>query len=384
MQPINPRNIQANFNSVRHAVPYQGSKLSTDLLSQYAGTVNYRNINGYLRSPDHLTGINQITKRLIDTDNLTPDPVSGYLPVRQRAEQIASSIPLINKALAEQALAPAFERIDYNAISKNWVDALDNGDRTAASKYRSKVFDLVQGAEMHPKLFPQELVNSPEMKAAWNAHTFNDITETYKAVARKVANERLIPVQGGDLYRGLHFQNTDEFNRFKQQHASGEVVEYPAFTSTTSKADIQAGFSSSRRNEHPVLMEVKPLGETHLARDVRNSAEGEWLYQPQSRFKVVQAEEMPGEREGLKLVVQETMEPTRAQARASSMMGNLKAKQAQQLIDNHKQSLTVDDWISDRNAKTNQIYKQAETDEDLQYELDYRQSMADRYSHYGF
>lgn len=85
-----------------------------------------------------------------------------------------------------------------------------------------------------------------------------------------------LPVYRGEVVRALSFDTTEEVKRFAKKHPVGEIVSYPAFTSSS----VRQGYA-----EHPtVIQRIRSVS----GRDLRqyNAEEGEILFRRGTRFRI--------------------------------------------------------------------------------------------------
>lgn len=215
------------------------------------------------------------------------------LPLEEQAKQVLAYQPTANLHTVEQDLTESLKSYAQNILDPNYkIQALEDGG------YGSDVF------LGHP------------------------LTNYYRTGGIKK-----------DIYepisRGLHFKNKVDYNNFINQHQVGSIVEYPAFTSTTILPDTQEGFASKRQGEIPVFQDIIPQPGSNIVngRDVNNPAEGERLYPPGQRFKVVDSNQLNN---GTQMVLQETLELPYKEQRVADILGRMKPRTAEIVRDKQK------------------------------------------------
>jgi hypothetical protein len=238
--------------------------------------------------------------------------LSSWKPLRQEAEQVVASIPLINNILVAKPLST--EGMNHQQMAQDWVQEISQaGLQNTSPKF----------AEFE-KFIADDLV----LGNLWKEHEAlgSYVVEHAKKIGSgkiKIPVDKEIPTS---LSRGLHFKNQADYDDFVKTHQPGQIVEYPAFTSTTSDPNIQDSFSGKRSGQHPVLMEIQPTNGQFAGRWADNPAESEYLYPPNSRFEVISSEPIEGKMPGTKLIARETTAQTPVEARTSGIMGRLKSK----------------------------------------------------------
>lgn len=345
----NPNFIKSNpipgLNSVRHTVPYQGSMEPDDLLNLYTGNTKYRQYNKFLRADDYNTGLNQIVGEVGGRwDSATP------AINRQQANQVIASVePLTEAVLAQpayqstslveannpayQEALTAYKRANRTKGSAGELQVIDEFLSNASGKTVNQLRQLPnanivnQYVNFDDYLDPQELIGSTQFHADLLRKRVADANNTLHPDQIGIPQVIKQESQNPPLQRGLHFWDKDEYSKFVNQHNVGDVVEYPAFTSTTSDPYTMQGFSENRENQFPVQIEFRPNPKTgnYSARDVNNPEESEYLYPPKSRFRTVDKQEMILE-SGMpqtKLILEETDDPTRVQARSQQILSSL-------------------------------------------------------------
>lgn len=118
--------------------------------------------------------------------------------------------------------------------------------------------------------------------------------DTQELQARYLAKG--VNYDGQHYYRGMDFQDPDRLNVWLNEHVPGETIEYAAFTSTTvanpytEGGKLDGGWASKN-----VQIEIlhKPDGQTsarHMDPFKKKKDEGELLYPPGQKFRVVSKE----------------------------------------------------------------------------------------------
>lgn len=101
---------------------------------------------------------------------------------------------------------------------------------------------------------------------------------------------------GKHFYRGMDFQDPEQFSRFLEEHPEGEIIEYAAFTSTTvanpylEGGKLDGGWANKNLQieiAHKTLDESKAR---HVDPYKKKKDEGEFLYPPGQRFRVRKVE----------------------------------------------------------------------------------------------
>lgn len=257
---------------------------------------------------------------------------------RQKAEsyfqQTLASIPHIEKVVMNQ---PVHELEKVVAVTKtNLPDKIDKAFNNYFKKYERgnhevdyETYLAIENSLMPDKQKQLGLIDDNFNYIPKNVYDYISSLRTVQTTAK---------MPNPPISRGLHFKEQADYDNFINQHKIGEVVEYPAFTSTTILPNIQAGFSAKRAEEIPVFQDFKlPKDKTHYnAYDVDNPKEGERLYPPGQRFKVLS-------NDGRNISLQETNELTPVEQRTQGILGRLKPSysqpkpEASQLLDQHLQ-----------------------------------------------
>lgn len=101
---------------------------------------------------------------------------------------------------------------------------------------------------------------------------------------------------GKHFFRGMDFQDPDRLNQWLDGHIVGDTIEYPAFTSTTvANPDLDGGKLDGGWANKNIQIQIihKPNGSTsarHMDPFKKRKDEGEMLYPPGQRFRVVSKE----------------------------------------------------------------------------------------------
>lgn len=249
--------------------------------------------------------------------------LSSWKPLRQEAEQVVASIPHLERALVQQPRTQEHRKaFNYPETASAWLADPD-------TSFIEPLEDPKDLLGFEQQMYQHLKQQGKSIFADTNDDDFS-VTPSNDAIAfaQSVINgQRKLesPIQKSvdTLYRGFHFKDPAEYQSFVGNHAPGTVVDYPAFTSTTSNTNIQQGFADGRSGEHPVLMEIQQPAQ---GRWVNNTAESEYLYPSNSRFEIVGSEPIPGDMAGTKLIARETTAPTAVQARTAGMLERLKGK----------------------------------------------------------
>ena len=332
-------NSIAGLNGVRSREVYGGSGDAGDLLGEYAGNQNYERINKYLGSPSHFTGRNHVLNNLVEEygqplKSSEVQSVTKSLVDEQLDWKLRSEYPELHKQLSNYAFSRGWQsEIDY---LKQAALSLKNATLESLIDPNQEIVNLVN-EEVASRQNWQPLYSSTDKVIASIPH----IKDAFQQQPRYQPQYDQELVRINPLVRGLHFEDSNAYEAFKRSHYQGNVVEYPTFTSATTDKSISDGFSK-RLGEHPVVMKFEsPSGGVYNAFDANNPSESEYVFLPNSRFEILNHKIIPGNMEGLELTVRETNQPTQVQARTQSILDNLKAKKAQQLLNAHLASVPV-------------------------------------------
>jgi hypothetical protein len=136
---------------------------------------------------------------------------------------------------------------------------------------------------------------TPEEKAALSSYTSYGYFSLNSNLRKNINSEEVkvfkslllsamskLPVYQGVVFRGCHL--SEELLR---DHEVGSTVTYPAFTSTSSKFDLQA----FRGCSHQFLIKAKTGA--MVCKYSRKQGESEVLFRPNTKFKILEKERLP-------------------------------------------------------------------------------------------
>lgn len=124
-------------------------------------------------------------------------------------------------------------------------------------------------------------------------YSIQEIQEHYK--------QKGVEYDGRHVYRGVAFYDVNKLNDFVNAHPVGEVIIYPGFTSTSvaSPEDSRAKKLNGGWGNKPVQIKIiqkQPTKGKWVDKRKRQKDEGEILYPPNQKFKVLKVETIKEER----------------------------------------------------------------------------------------
>lgn len=136
-----------------------------------------------------------------------------------------------------------------------------------------------------------------QMKAEALLEAFDQLKDYSKEEIINHYREKDINYDGSTVYRGMSIENPEFFNYFVNNHEPGSTIEYPSFTSTSvaNPNDSKAKKVDGSWGTKPLQIIIKQKDNTNgkwVDPYKKSKDEGEILYPPGQKFKVVSVEKV--------------------------------------------------------------------------------------------
>lgn len=332
LQRTSAETLPMQLNSVRHIEPYKGSMEPQDLLDLYVGNYDSTVINKILRSPN----IEQAHKGFLNEQGITRIDYKAPLNLPDEYNELISSMRNSGAPvdIAEQYALEQQKTASDILLDNRGKDLSQPGGEyfpTHPLNFTPGFQDLPLGEQANQITnykFPERLrqpLSLEQMVAG--RQSFNEYLSKIPHLERTVLNQPKHEFnEDAPLSRGLEFKHSSDYNKFINQYQPGQIIEYPSFKSTSDDPSWAGKFGEDE-DMYRVFQNFQPIpGSNQLnARDANNPYEGEWLYPPGQRFKIVESE--PSKYDvGTHITLQETNELTPVEQRTNSILSRMKPR----------------------------------------------------------